>query len=145
MRKSGRLAFVRCITASSQVGPDGSGACSAIRTASANAITSGLSGVRDLEMKGRHLYAAAQFDDAIATFVGRPATGRVRFQRCITGNSDVGPGGSAACAQIRSATIGGMNSGMDGLETIALSRDGTSLYGAAEQDDAVARFKRARR
>ena len=145
IKTSGRLAFVRCITGSNLVGPDGSGACAAIRTASANATASGLDGVRDLEMKGRHLYAAAQGDDAIATFVIQPDTSRVRFQRCVTGSTDVGPSGSAACAQIPGATVAGLNSGMDGLETVALSREGTSLYGAAEQDDAIARFKRNRR
>jgi hypothetical protein len=96
-------------------------------------------------MKGRNLYTAAQGDDAIATFVRIGDTGRVRFQRCVTGNTDVGPTGSGACAEVPNDTAGGLNSGMDGLETIALSKDGASLYGAAEQDDAIARFKRAKR
>ena len=145
IKNSGRLEFVRCITASNLAGPGGSGACATIRTASANGFASGLSGVRDLEMKGRHLYTPAQNDDAIATFVRNPSTGRVRFQRCVTGSTDVGPTGSGACAQIPSATAAGLNSGMDGVETIALSREGASLYGASEQDDAIARFKRDRR
>jgi 6-phosphogluconolactonase (cycloisomerase 2 family) len=145
IKSSGRLGFVRCITGSTLVGPAGSGACAAIRTASASGFASGLSGVRDLEMKGRNLYTPAQNDDAVATFVRNPDTGRVRFQRCVTGSTDVGPTGSGACAKIQSATAAGVNSGADGLETIALSRDGASLYGVAEQDDAIARFKRTRR
>jgi 6-phosphogluconolactonase (cycloisomerase 2 family) len=145
IKNSGRLGFVRCITGSNLAGPGGSGACAAIRTASANGNGSGLDAIRDLEIKGRNLYTAAQGDDAIATFVRKQDTGRVRFQRCVTGSTDLGPTGNGACAQIPSATAGGLNSGMDGLETIALSREGASLYGAAEQDDAIARFKRTRR
>ena len=145
IKNSGRHRFVRCITASTDTGPGGSGACAAIRTASVNAASSGLDAIRDLEMKGRNLYTAAQNDDAVATFVRNRRTGGVRFQRCVTGNTGVGPTGSDACAQIPSATAAGLNSGMDGLETIAVSRDGASLYGLAEQDDAIARFKRDRR
>jgi 6-phosphogluconolactonase (cycloisomerase 2 family) len=145
IKNSRRLDFVRCITASTLVGPGGSGACAAIRTASANGNASGLDAIRDLEIKGRNLYTAAQGDDAIASFARSRDTGRVRFQRCVTGSTGLGPSGSGACAQIPSAAAGGLNSGMDGLETIALSREGSSLYGASEQDDAIVRFKRERR
>ncbi|KKK58807.1 hypothetical protein LCGC14_3040720, partial [marine sediment metagenome] len=41
-----------------------------------------------------------------------------------------------------SAASAGTNSGLDSLQSIALSADGASLYAASPGDDAVARFSR---
>jgi Ca2+-binding RTX toxin-like protein len=89
---------------------------------------------------GVSLYTAAQFDSAIATFDVTPATGAITFDSCVTGSVFV------ACTPIPSATDAapflGDQSGLEGVETIARSADDRSLYGAAENDDAVSTFAR---
>ncbi|MGH2987583.1 MAG: Calx-beta domain-containing protein [Solirubrobacterales bacterium] len=70
------------------------------------------------------------------------ATGALAYQGCVTGETESGPGGSGACAQVASAAAGGANSGLDNLRSPTVSPDGESLYAASASDDAVATFER---
>ena len=74
-------------------------------------------------------------------------TGKLTYKGCITGESESGPpggGGTGACKAIPAASSGGQSSGLDDLEVVAMSRDGKTLYAAAGDDAAVARFRRDR-
>ena len=141
---TGELAYEGCITAETQSGPGGSGACAGIPTATANATDSGLDGPESIALSddSRSLYTGSSNDDAVARFDRDPDTGELTYQDCITGETQSGPGGSGACAQIPSAASGGTNSGLDSLESIALSAPGASLYATAPSDDSVASFDR---
>ena len=82
---------------------------------------------------------------AIAAF---PATasavpGDLTYRGCITGEEQSGPAGTGACAAIPAIVGGGIESGLDKLESVAVSPDGRSVYVAAgAEDDAVAQFSR---
>lgn len=143
---TGKLTYKGCLSADTDLGPAGTGACSLTPTANAVGDNTGLSQMRDLELSadGRSIYASAQGDSSVVTFKRKPSTGAVSFARCITGDTDVGPSGSGACTAIPAAVQFGLSSGLQGVETVAISPDGRSLYGGVADDDAVARFKRAR-
>ena len=78
----------------------------------------------------------------LGTTTAAAAPGDMSYQGCITGNSDFGPTGTNACAEIADATSTGTNSGLDNLFGVAVSPDGTSLYALSHLDDAIARFSR---
>ena len=141
---TGALSYQGCITGSTAVGPSGSGACAEIPSATSLGANSGLYGPASVAVSadGSSLYAAALFDAAVARFDRDPATGALSYQGCITGNTDSGPSGTAACAEIPSATTYGVNSGLFGPVSAAVSADGSSVYAASAGDTAVARFDR---
>ncbi|MGH2951897.1 MAG: hypothetical protein ACRDKX_07635, partial [Solirubrobacterales bacterium] len=138
---TGELDYLGCLTGEEVSGPepDGSGACALLPTATEFGDDSGFAQMRSMAISadGVSVYTSAQVDDAVATFDRNPVTGALTFDGCLTGAVDVD-----GCAKIASATEFGEESGLDDLETMALSADGRSLYGAAEFDDAVSRFDR---
>ena len=71
-----------------------------------------------------------------------PATGRLTYRGCTTGETQSGPSGSNASRAIVSATSSGASSGLNGLTSLVMSPDGESLYGATVYDDSVVRFDR---
>ena len=145
MNGQGRLSFESCLSGETETGPAGTDACRLSPTATAGALASGMNGFRDLELKGRNLYASAQGDSSLVTFMRNAATGSVKFARCLTGDALAGPTESEACRIAGGAgSLGGVSSGLQKLETIAVSPDGRNVYGAAEQDDAISRFKHSR-
>ena len=82
-----------------------------------------------------------------ASSLASGAVGGLTYRGCITGETESGPpggGGTGACKAIPDASSDGENSGLQGLESVALSRDGKSLYAASGDDAAVARFRRDR-
>ena len=91
---------------------------------------------------GKSLYTASGGDDAVARFRRNRDTGRLTYRGCISGETQSGGGGSGACSAISGASSFGENSGLDDLESVALSGDGKSLYVAAGNDAAVGRFLR---
>ena len=135
---SGSLAFLDCTTAAEGSGPAGTGACSQLPNSSLTGDNTGFSGMRSMAISadGVSLYISAQFDSALSNFDVDPSSGTISLDSCVTGDTDV------ACAPIPSAAPAGIASGLHGLETIALSPDDRSLYGAAEDNDAVSRFDR---
>jgi 6-phosphogluconolactonase (cycloisomerase 2 family) len=72
---------------------------------------------------GKHLYAAATIDDAVAVFSRNAATGVLTFvERQKDGTGDV--------------------DGLDGARSVTVSPDGQHVYTAASSDNAVAIFSR---
>lgn len=141
---TGALTYQGCITGETGSGPTGTNACTQLASATAGGIDSGLDSPFALALSpdGTSLYVASLGDDAVATFARDPVTGALTYQGCITGEIASGPTGTSACVQIPSATIGGVDSGLDEAFALAASADGTSLYAVSESDDAVVRFDR---
>ena len=83
---------------------------------------------------GASVYVASLGDDAIARF-DRAANGALTPQGCIDDN-DAGQGPDNCGA-------GNTTDGLNAAISVAVSADGTSVYVASEQDDAVVRFNRA--
>jgi 6-phosphogluconolactonase (cycloisomerase 2 family) len=82
---------------------------------------------------GKNLYAAGQASDAVAVFDIDQATGALTQKAGTAGCvSETGSGGS--CAD---------GTALDGADGIAVSADGTSVYVASYESDAVAIFDRA--
>src|SRR5439155_25818790 len=111
---TGALTYKGCITGRTETGPAGSGACTAIPSANSRGSNSGLDAPQALALSadGRSLYAAAERDDAVARFRRNTTTGALAYKGCVTGDTQSGPGGSGACAQIASAALRGSNSGL---------------------------------
>ena len=133
-RGDGSLLYLGCVSGNSD------SSCAAIRRARSGGVGSGLQDVRALVLSrdGDSAYAAVAGADAVARFrVGRE--GKLRYRGCIGGDSD------AACREIRHATPGGADSGLDHPKSLTLSRNGKSLYVAATNDAAIVRFRRNRK
>jgi 6-phosphogluconolactonase (cycloisomerase 2 family) len=80
--------------------------------------------------------------NALARFDRNPTTGAITYRGCTTGDTRSGPSGSGACREIPSASADGSSSGLNGLQSLAVSADGKSLYGTATRDSAIATFDR---
>ncbi len=130
---TGALTYQGCITGETQ----SSSACTPIPRAASDGSNSGLDGAYSVAVSprgtsGTSVYVASELDDAVASFEGGP-NGALSYQGCITGEqSSVG-----ACAPNGS---GGTTPGLDGAYVVAVNE--TSLYVAANNDDAVASFQR---
>jgi sugar lactone lactonase YvrE len=79
---------------------------------------------------GRSVYTASQFDDAIARFDRDPATGSLTPQGCVEDDDSV----NNACSQDAP--------GLTGVQGLAVSPNGTSLYAVGSDDNAIVRFSR---
>jgi 6-phosphogluconolactonase (cycloisomerase 2 family) len=139
----GSLTFGACITGETETGPTGTNACSQIEKAASFGQNSGLDNLRSIveSADGKSIYVTSGGDDAVARFDRDPATGILTYQGCITGES-ASDNENDACAHIDSTALDGVNSGLDALQSVAVSADGESLYAASPGDDAVARFDR---
>jgi len=79
---------------------------------------------------GTSVYVAGTSNDAVAVFKRNPSSGVLTPRACIGDNDS----GGAACAQT--------TDGLDGIQSIAVSPDGASVYAAGSLDDAVVRLNR---
>jgi hypothetical protein len=140
-----KLTFQRCLSGSQIVGPTGTQACANIPHATSDGTGSGLSRLYAMAMSanGRALYSVSATDAAVDTFKRSPKTGKIRFAGCLTGDSDIGPGGSGACRAIGSAATGGGFSGLSGASSIAMH--GRRVVVAASNDSAVASFSSSKK
>jgi DNA-binding beta-propeller fold protein YncE len=131
---TGALSFAGCIS-----GNTAANGCARVPGAAFGGAGSGLSFPGSVAVSGddRSVYVGSIGDDAIAIF-GRNASGSLTFDECVSAETEV-----VACAPVSSASAGGVNSGLDAPQAVAVSPDGTSVYAAAGGDDAVARFVRA--
>ena len=137
---TGLLVYQGCITGETQSGPGGSGACAQIDSHKLNGTDSGLDNPQSIALTSTSLYVASTDDDAVARFTRDTVTGALTYQGCQTAETQSGP--AQACALLPGATSGGADSGLDVLQTVALSPDGASLYTASQNDSAVGRFDR---
>jgi WD40 repeat protein len=140
--KTGALTYRGCITGDEESGADGSDACTAIPAASPGGEDSGLDALRSLAVSpdGRSLYTTSEDDHSVARFKRDRRTGALTYKGCITGEPASGPTGSGACSEIPS--VGDFGSGLSSLYSVVVSGDGRSVYTAARNDSAVARFAR---
>ena len=143
-RPPGDLAYRTCLTGEMETGPDGADSCAPVPGIAQNPVDSGLNNLRSLvaSADGTSVYTASAADDAVAHFERDPDTGVLTYRECLTGAAESGPSGSGACEEVPTASQFGENSGLDVLQGLAMSPDGRSLYAAAVQDDAIARFSR---
>jgi hypothetical protein len=142
-RDTGKLAYRGCVSG------EGDSACKEIPSATPDGDNSGLANLKSVgaSADGKTLYTASGDDSAVARFRRNRDTGKLTYRGCITGEKQSGPpggGGTGACEAIATSTPDGGNSGLADLEVVVPSRDGTSLYAAAGDDAAVARFRRNR-
>jgi len=142
---TGALTYQGCITGETESGPaappPGSGACAEIPTAASSGIDSGLDDPQSIAVTNTSLYVAARGDDAVARF-DRAPSGALTYQGCQSAETQTGPAGTMACTLVTGASSIGADSGLDFLQTVALSPDGSSLYTASQSDSAVGRFDR---
>jgi sugar lactone lactonase YvrE len=137
---TGALTYQGCISGETQ-----SASCTQLPHASPGGVDSGLSDPQSITATNGSLYVASREDDAVARLSRTPGTGAIAWQDCISGETESGPsggGGSNACSLVPSATSTGQSSGLDLLQTVALSPGGSSLYTASQGDSAIARFDR---
>jgi sirohydrochlorin ferrochelatase len=141
---TGKLTYKDCVTGETESGPAGSGACTAVGSATSIGTNSGLDTPESVAVSadGGSLYVGAAFDDAVARFDRNATSGKLSYKGCITGETQSGAAGSGACDAIGTAASLGANSGLDQLTSVTLSPDGASLYITSLTDDAIARFTR---
>jgi hypothetical protein len=138
----GGLTWNDCITGETGTGPSGSGGCSTLTPgATVAGNDSGLTTARAVVIApdDDYVYTGSETDSAVSSFV-RAANGDLSLSGCLTGNASIP---AVNCAHIASSSVSGENSGLRGVESLAISPDGKSLYAAAISDDALATFDRA--
>jgi 6-phosphogluconolactonase (cycloisomerase 2 family) len=101
--------------------------------------TNGLAGAGALALtqNGKSLYVVGEDDDAVVRFKRNTKTGTLKPQGCVDDN-DFGTDplqGEDNCDQ--------STNGLGETTSVALSRDGKSLYAGSEQDSALVRFGRS--
>jgi DNA-binding beta-propeller fold protein YncE len=134
----GDLTYLGCISADSDVGPGGSGACAATENVSPGGGGTGLDLPRSVAISrdGRNVYASGA-DDAVVVFDRDPGSGQLSYNSCLTGDS-----GLAACSKAPAASPGGDDSGLGNLGAIAIGPDDENLYVISQDDYAVSRLQR---
>lgn len=141
----GKLTYRGCLTGETQAAA--APKCEAIPSASSGGTDSGLDFVASLALStdGKSLYAASPSDSAIARFTRNRKTGALTYKGCVTGEIASGSSmsGSGACNSLSTENVSGAGSGLYEPSALAISRDGKSLYAAAQGDDAVMTFKRS--
>jgi hypothetical protein len=147
---TGSLDYRSCVTGVA----DRRTTCTQIPHAAPGAVGAGLGDIQSLVVSpdGNSMYAASPNPicgdadcyggNALASFDRDPGTGAITYRGCITGDRRSGPSGSGACSDIPSASADGAASGLNGLQSLAVSADGKSLYGTATRDSAIATFDR---
>jgi hypothetical protein len=137
-------ATFQCLSADIDVA--GGGSCDAIGTPSAVGQNTGFEFPESVvaSRDGESVYVSAPQDAGVARFKRDRTTGALTHKGCITGEAGIGPDGSDACAPTPTRDAGGVDSGLQLPQLMALSPDDASLYLSAANDDAVAHFRRQR-
>jgi DNA-binding beta-propeller fold protein YncE len=135
--RTGALAYRGCITGEAASGPSGSGACTAIPSATEDGENSGLDHAYGLAVSpdGNSVYATGENDASLATFARDPRTSALTYEGCVTVKLAVHDSG--ACALLPSDDA---RSAMGHPKSVAVSPDGESVYVGAS---GVAQFDRS--
>jgi 6-phosphogluconolactonase (cycloisomerase 2 family) len=131
---TGVLTYVGCIS-----GRIETTACTQLPAASSQGDNSGIDFPASLAISadGKSVYVGSYNDDGVVRFNRDPATGALTYAGCLTGETEV-----AACVKIPGAASAATDTGLDFLQDVAVSADGSSVYTVSQSDDAVARFTR---
>ncbi len=142
---SGGLRFVECLTGRHQ-GPGEppsarAGGCKPAKTAAPDGEGSGLDNLSALTASpdGRSLYAVSARDDAVSAFTARP----LRLTQCLTTNAHLRKGRKQPCQLLPNSGTEDVNSGLNGVNFVAVSPDGRDVYTVSTGDDSIATFARA--
>jgi 6-phosphogluconolactonase (cycloisomerase 2 family) len=140
-RDTGEPIYKGCITGEEETGASGTGACTDIPDSAPGGSGSGLTDVRSLNVSrdGKWLYGVAADDDSVVRFARDTHSGALTYKGCLSGDSNT------ACSLTSTASTGGVDSGLDGIRTLALSPSGRQAYVATRDDAAVVRFARSPR
>lgn len=142
---TGALTLADCDTGDTAVQ---STTCSAVGSATAGGVDSGLDGLGRLTVSpiNDFVTATAARDDAIVGFSRSAGTGALTAQSCATGEVATGPAGTGACGAFPGTpariTPDGAGSGFDRAGAVAYSPDALNLYIAAPGDDTVTTLSR---
>jgi DNA-binding beta-propeller fold protein YncE len=140
---TGQLSFVECHsgeTASAGVCGNPNNGGTNLKTTT-NGMGTGLSDADALAVRpdGTEVWVTSRGDDALTRFDRNPATGKIAFSGCITGNDDF-DGGDPCEASPFGTTPNGDDSGFGGLSSLAFSPDGLNLYATAQTDHGLLAF-----
>lgn len=122
------------------IGADSDTPCRQIPGAVAGGLDTGFDSLGELALSpdGRSLYTVSDSDEAVGEF-RRKGNGALRFRRCVTGATLI-----SNCTPIPGATPNGDGTGLRSIVHVDVSPDGNSVYTAADSDEAVAHFDRAK-
>ncbi len=141
------LGLRQCFSGIRDLGPHGTAACALFPHSGTEDATTGFNGVRFAAVSpdGRSLYTVSA-DNAIGIFSRRPGTGKLVYLGCLTGGT--GPNSASAdgaCKAIPTATraYDGIDSGLGGIASLAVSPDSRFVYVAARGEAAVTTLVRA--
>ncbi len=123
---TGALSFVDCITA---------GGAPVAGCTNLGAMSHGIGGLESITVSpdSKSVYTASSDPDgAVVHFTRDPATGALDFEGCITGVPATTP-----CTDVSATT-----NALQGLQYVAVSPDGASVYATAEDTDTLVYFRR---
>ena len=142
---SGGLRFVECLTGKQPVlgeprSPRGGG-CKLTKTVAGDGEGSAINHLSALTASpdGRSLYAVSIRDDAVSAFTARP----LRLTQCFTTNAHLRKGRKQPCQLLPNSGSEDVNSGLNGVNFVAVSPDGRDVYTASSGDGSIATFARA--
>ncbi len=138
---SGALSFIECH--SGETGTCGNplnGGNPITRTP--NGLGSGFNSASGIAVhpNDQAVFSTSPGDDAITAFVRNP-DGRLAYAGCFTGDTGAGSGGSGACNDSPQGTTAfGIDSGFNGVNSLAFSPDGLNFYATARSDSSLIAF-----
>jgi len=144
-RRDGSLAFHGCLTAGISGFVAGfSTACTPIADAAGTPTATVLRAIGSIAISpdGTSVYATSPRKAAIAVFARDPIGGGIAYRGCISGEHGRPGTAGMTCTPIPTAGEIPADSGMWGIDRLAISRDGRWLYGAARTDNTIVRFSR---
>ncbi len=141
----GALTYGGCITGEAESGSTGTAACADFPTTTVGGAGTGLDQtfIPVVSADGESVYVGSNGDAAITWFDRNTGNGVLSPNDCITGETGTGPSGTGACGTaVPTANALGTGSGMDRIQAIAISPDGSSVYAGSQTDSAVNDFAR---
>ena len=140
------LGLQECFSGNATLRGQGGRPCKLFPHAGTEDALTGFNGVRFVTVSpdGRNAYTASG-DDSLGTFARNRQTGKLTYKGCITGDNGANSTGRhRVCTPIPTATpvFEGIDSGLGGPASLAVSADNRFVYVAARGDAAVSTFAR---